>query len=80
MGSQNLEDQFKPSAGMSGKKFTIMMYVGFLVFCAICGFGTFYGGILISGKKINTHIDREKVRSKLEEQGHEQPGIFPGAR
>ncbi len=80
MAANNLEDQFKPTAGVSGKKFAIGVYVGFFLFCAVFGFGTFYAGVWLSKKKINTNIDREKVRSKLEQQTQERPNVFPGMR
>ncbi len=80
MASKNREDEFRPTKGVNGKKFAIGIYIGFFVFCAIFGFGTFYGGVLLSKQKINTNIDREKVRLKIEANQKEPAGVFPGMR
>ena len=78
MASKNLEDQFRPTKGANGKVVAISIYVGFFLFCAIFGFGTFYLGQALSGKKMSTRIDKSKVR--MDEPTSGGLSVVPGNR
>ncbi len=78
MAPKNLEDQFRPDKGVNGKVVAVAVYVGFFLFCAVFGFGTFFLGQALSGKKMSMHIDKTKVQMEQPPAGG--INVVPGNR